>query len=290
MPGQSRDQAPFSDEDLSRYWPNGIPSNQPPADPRSRVPDDRLKESILKYAPHLRESFVTSDDWWKIHWGTPQAHVRLATQMLTANDLVFKPLQMFRFILWRGIEDNRALFTNSEPKYSLEAFREALDKANETARWFLNNPTTQLSEGWHRCEQITNAVYLTAQPVPGEGRFSFPKTLVPELEAVFRQHYNQENMLLIGGSDLEAYRVQDEYAQNVVSILSKEHPAYAVHALVILGKVYGRTSIPLLGVASVSLLWNLVKCDFYKDQLSLVRLDIPLVDGLADSPSRYTGG
>ena len=28
-----------------------------------------------QHAPHLRKSFIFSESWWEVHWGTPEAHV-----------------------------------------------------------------------------------------------------------------------------------------------------------------------------------------------------------------------
>jgi hypothetical protein len=87
MPGPS----PFLVENPERYWPSEDLTNPSPV-VQGSVADKEWRSIILlldlieRYTPHLRGSFVCSEDWWKQHLGTPEAHVSCVNPPATLRD------------------------------------------------------------------------------------------------------------------------------------------------------------------------------------------------------------
>jgi hypothetical protein len=80
MPDYSCNNLTFSTKLFAYY--EGDEEEILPSTP-SLLPDTRETRAIThllsligQHAPHLRESFVSSPEWWRQHWGTPEAHVR----------------------------------------------------------------------------------------------------------------------------------------------------------------------------------------------------------------------
>lgn len=177
---------------------------------------------------------------------------------------------MFRFLLWRGITDIKAIFKEGEPQGSVDHYKERLDRVNSSAQWFFDNPESGLSDQLNQSERMSDFVFDAARSGNTGDSFPIPSSLVRPLQAAFCLHYNNNNMFLIGRADHEAYSVQEKYVEDVVSVLKKDYPGCAARALLVLGKAYGRSSIPLLSVASIATFWKLADSVFYKRQTNLV--------------------
>lgn len=244
-----------------------------------------LFDMIQEYAPHLRASFVNCETWWNRNWGTPEAHVRFSNGSFAFVGFVLTLLQMFKHLLYRGMEDILIIF-NAGPAVPPEEIRKDLCEANSRAEPVWNDKAKTLSARRARCKTILDPVVArNSLGEPGEFR-PFPSKLAPKLDAVFSRHYKShepDRFLLIGKTEEDAYRVQEEYVHEVGLLLGSVRQSYRSRAITQLGKVYGRSSMPLLSISSVSALWLLCQTTYYKKQLSLVSRTHSRVDLLADS-------
>ena len=73
----------------------------------------KLPKMILKFTPHLCKSFTCSQAWWDCHWGMAGAHVRFLNHKLVSIHSLLTLLQMFKYLLVRGIGDILVVFNNS---------------------------------------------------------------------------------------------------------------------------------------------------------------------------------
>ena len=176
---------------------------------------------------------------------------------------------MFKHVVCRGIENILIIFNSSDATPGLE-MRKLMDEANNRAGPVWNDATRTFATRRAECDKILLPVLemnLSGRP----GVFNpLPLSAVETLDTLFRKHYNCHQFLLIGQANENAYRVQDLYAREVATALGSIRDSYGSRATSFLGKVYGRTSIPLLSMASVSAFWEICKSPYYKRQLSLV--------------------
>ena len=120
-----------------------------------------------------------------------------------------------------------------------------------------------------RCKEIVSRV-VGLNKVTG-GNFQPPsKLVVEELGNIFNRFYGSLGTLLLIGRTDEVYEVQDRYACEVSVLLEFVNPRYQSQASTNLQKVYGRGSLPLLCISSVSGIWQLCRLPFYKSQISLI--------------------
>lgn len=178
-------------------------------------------------------------------------------------------LQMFKSLLTRGIEDILIIF-NDAPAPQATEVQENLDEANAIAAPLWNDDSKPLSARQTECRRILDPVIFAALAFKSGRFYSVPVAMSEDLNKVFRKHYTSDKFLLIGRNTEEAYNAQDAYAREVGRLLGTTKRRLQSRAIVRLGKAYGRTSIPLLSMASVSALWQISKSSFYKRQLSLV--------------------
>jgi len=181
---------------------------------------------------------------------------------------------MFKYLLFKGLEDISVIFNDVKAERPGRV-RKLLEEANDKAAPVWNDHRIPFLERQARCKAILDPVIeLNAA---SEFRFSaFPKSTVAELDKLFKQFYSEPaKVLLIGRTCKHAYEVQDRYATAVASLLGTVSRAYESRAAVCLRKVYGRNSIPLLSISSVSGLWELCKIPLYRAISSLVSLPPP---------------
>ena len=176
---------------------------------------------------------------------------------------------MFKHVVCRGIENILIIFNSADAAPGLE-MRRLMDEANDQAGPIWDDATQPFADRRAECDEIVRPV-LEMNLSGGPGEFNpLPSSAVETLDKLFRKHYQRRNFLLIGQANGEAYRVQDLYAREVATALGLIRDSYGSRATSFLGKVYGRTSIPLLSMASVSAFWEICNSPYYKRQLSLV--------------------
>jgi hypothetical protein len=176
---------------------------------------------------------------------------------------------MFKHVVCRGIENILIIFNSANAAPGLE-MRELMDEANNRAGPIWNDTTRTFAARRAECDNILRPV-LAMNLLGGPGAFNpLPSSAVNTLDMLFRKHYERHRFLLIGQANENAYCVQDLYAREVATALGSIRDSYGSRVTSFLGKVYGRTSIPLLSMASVSAFWEICKSPYYKRQLSLV--------------------
>ena len=281
---------PFSGDDIHQYLPLDVKNGPLPLDASANQGHRQLFRLIKEYAPHLRESFVNSETWWDRNWGTPEAHVRPSNQEFFFVDYVLTVLQMFKYLLYRGMEDILIIFNHSRAVRA-EEIRADLLEANQKAELVWKDRTKTLSTRRAECIAILDPVLRRNLSAESGEFFPVPLQVASGLDQIFAKHYKPDSYLLIGKTDENAYTVQDLYADEVGILLGKVRRSYRSRAITRLGKAYGRSSIPLLSMASVSALWQICQSDYYKGQLLLVGSSCSRVGRrVTDSQSSCTGG
>lgn len=176
---------------------------------------------------------------------------------------------MFKSLLAKGMQDILVIF-NSTPALPMSEVQDRIDEANAIAEPLWNDPTASLQTRRDQCRQILVPVLNQNLTVPASWIAGTPSNISADLTRVFRRHYSHEKLLLIGGNSKEAYEVQDRYARDVALLLGSVRHRWGSRAISCLAMAYGRNTIPLLCMSSVSALWRLCSSPFYKRQLSLV--------------------
>lgn len=196
---------------------------------------------------------------------------------------------MFKHLLYRGIADIVCIFDGADPALSVESLQKRLRDANDELEGILCDPTKPFEVQLRECRGIINPVVRTAIP-EASGFSGIPREAVERLDEIFSRWYQAKGLLLIGGTCDESYRIQESYASDIVELLEQINGGYASRALALLGKLYGRTSMPLLCESSIAALWDTCRSSFYRRQLSLVSSVKPGPDPLSDpSPSSTNG-
>ena len=159
-----------------------------------------------------------------------------------------------------------------------------LKRANDSAELIWEDEDIPFSTRVIRCEEILDPVVnqnlMHSGPV-----MEVPETIVSELGRLFRKFYNKtSDLLLIGQTHERAYEVQDKYAREVAEILGAVDARHKSRAITRLQKVYGRGSMPLLCVSSVSGLWRLCRSPFYRKQTALVSSFFPIRLNISMTP------
>lgn len=172
---------------------------------------------------------------------------------------------------------------NSADADPVPTIRERLDKANNKAGPIWNDYNKKISARYAECDPILSPV-ISRNLRGDSGEFNpIPDRLTGTLDKIFRKHYPPSRFLLMGQAHEEAYHVQDAYACDVAEVVGTLRSSYQSRALTVLGKAYGRASIPLLTLGSTSALWQICQHSFYKKQLSLVSSACTYADKLTDS-------
>jgi hypothetical protein len=172
-------------------------------------------------------------------------------------------------VLFRGIEDILVIF-NGAPASPVQAIRNLVDDANRKAEPIWKNNDLDFKSRLGECRAILDLAFTEDQrSKPGQHR-PVPSAVAEILDRIFRKHYSSSDFLLIGRADEDSYRIQDAYAREVGRSIGLINSSYESRAITCLGKAYGKTSIPLLCMSSVSALWQVCQSSFYKKQLSLV--------------------
>lgn len=186
-----------------------------------------------------------------------------------------RPPQMFKHLLFRGLQDVRYVFSAASA-VSTDEIKALLKEANGKVRGVWEDENVCFWERWARCTQAVDQVVKYNAPDEAMGFKGVPEELPDSLCRAFDEIYCDENLLSIGRVDRHAYRAQEAYASQVEEMLGGCR-RFRSRAATCLGKAYGRSSMPLLCMASVAGLWRLCCNPFYKRILSLV--------GLPRSPS-----
>jgi hypothetical protein len=189
---------------------------------------------------------------------------------------------MFKHVLCRGVEDILLVFNHAEATPA-PVMQRLMDKANSQAGLIWKDKTKPFTARRAECDDIVlPVIQLNFKVKPGNYN-PLPPSAAETLDMLFRKYYGSDELLMIGQATEEAYRVQDLYAREVATALGSIRESYGSRAISSLGKVYGRTSIPLLCIASVSGLWDACQSSYYKRQLSMVRLARSYANQGADS-------
>ena len=175
---------------------------------------------------------------------------------------------MFKYLLFRGIQDIRYVFSNHDA-VSPEEIKAQLERANECVCHIWEDEEATFREKMAECASVVSRVIERNAPQDMEEFVGVPAELLESLARIFRETYRGENLLLVGRSDTRAYEVQEQYASEVAEQLQWSRPLHS-RAITRLGKAYGLTSMPLLCIASVAGLWQLCCSPFYQRVLSLV--------------------
>lgn len=178
---------------------------------------------------------------------------------------------MLKYLLFHGI---KAILTVFNDSYAEDPSRiqNLLDEANSEAALVWLDKETPFLVRQERCRSILSPVLKLNKP-EGETFTRASKSVTDELSRIFNRVYTtSDELLLIGRTDEEAYKVQDEYAVQVGALLEPMGPHYKSRAITTLQRVYGQGSLPLLCISSVSGIWQLCWSAFYKKQISLVSL------------------
>ena len=293
MPDYSCNSLTFSNEDPDRYESSGDAQNPlstaEGAAAAERKSLSRLLSLIKEFAPHLHRSFVYSEAWWEQRLGTPEAHVRSTKKPTVFSSFILTLLQMFMFLLFRGIQDILVIF-NSSPAAPVPEVRDLLNEANAEAAVVWNDEDLPFPARWVACTEILQGVVKQNETFTAGNFEGVPEATVERLSKIFRRHYPQEKFLLMGCADEEAYEVQEGYAREVARLLGTKSKSFESRATTRLGKAYGRTALPLLCMSSVSALWKVCQSPFYKSQISLVSSVCSHVSLLTDSRPSSTSG
>ena len=175
---------------------------------------------------------------------------------------------MFKYLLFRGIQDIRYIFSDHEVVLP-EEIKAQLTRANDCVRQIWEDEDAGFQEKMVGCASLVSRVIERNAPQDMEEFVGVPTELLGSLARIFRKTYRSEKLLLIGRSDTHAYEVQEQYASKVAEQLKGSRRLHS-RAITRLGKAYGLTSMPLLCIASVAGLWQLCCSPFYQRVLSLV--------------------
>jgi hypothetical protein len=271
----------MSDDTSAHPDPSGNTEDlpPPPEDPIEAKEAQLLRQLfnlIEVYAPHLRRSFVYSERWWERYGRLPEAHVSLTNQPTVFVNLVLTFPQMFKYLLYRGIEDILMIFNDADV-VPVSDIRTLLGKANARAAPLWMDETISFTDRQAACKEILDPVIRMNTGTKAKRFRRVPRSVTRKLNRIFRRFYGEpDSLLLIGRTDERAYEVQDRYARIVAKVLGKVKPEYQSRAITRLRKVYGRGSLPLLCMSSVSGMWQLCKSSFYRRQIYLVSSPCPL--------------
>jgi hypothetical protein len=187
------------------------------------------------------------------------------------------------------MEDILIIFNHAEAAPA-QAMQSVIDVANNQAERIWKDKSKTFTARRAECDAVLSPVIKLNFLAP-PGKFNRPpSSITGKLDELFRNHYGPDELLMIGQATEEAYHVQDLYARELSTMLGTIRDSYASRAITSLGKMYGKTSIPLLSIASVSWLWEVCQSCYYKRQLSMVRLARSQVNQSADSPSSFING
>lgn len=178
---------------------------------------------------------------------------------------------MLKYLLYHGIKGILTVFSDSYAE-DPSSIQNLLDEANSEAALVWMDRETPFLVRQERCRKILSPVLKLNKP-EGVGFTRPPKSVTDGLSRIFNRVYTaSDELLLIGRTDEQAYKAQDEYAVEVGALLEPMGPQYKSRAITTLQRVYGQGSLPLLCISSVSGIWQLCRSTFYKRQISLVSL------------------
>ena len=163
------------------------------------------------------------------------------------------------------------IFNDSEAGQSPSSTQGFLRMVNSRASVVWNDLEIPYADRLRQCREITNAAVELNDPKGSTKSVKVSPETNCELGKIFRKVYGKaEKALLIGQANEEAYRLQDKYACQVVSLLESVDRRIASRAAARLHVAHGRSSIPLLCMSSATGLWELCQSPRYKDAVSLV--------------------
>jgi hypothetical protein len=176
---------------------------------------------------------------------------------------------MFRSLVFRGLWHVLVIFNNAKalPSASVQL---AVDNANRDAEKVWKDESKSLLHRKRECHRILGPILELnryARTVIMEG---IPVLVGEQLSDIFTRNYGEADLLLIGRTTEGAYHLQERYAREVTGLLGAERDEYASRAILYLGKLYSRSSLPLLCGSSVAGMWRLCQTSYYKKQLWLV--------------------
>ena len=178
---------------------------------------------------------------------------------------------MLKYLLFHGIKAILTVFNDSHAE-DPSRIQNLLDEANSEAALVWLDKEMPFLVRQKRCRSILSPVLKLNKP-EGAAFTRASKSVTDELSRIFSRVYaTSDELLLIGRTDEQAYKLQDEYAIKVGALLEPMGPQYKSRAITALQRVYGQGSLPLLCISSVSGIWQLCRSSFYKRQVSLVRL------------------
>jgi hypothetical protein len=228
---------------------------------------------IDKYVPFLRRSFVRSEEWWRLNWGPPEMHVSVTRRPVLFTKPVLTPMQMFKYLLFWAMQDVLVVFSPAEA-VELSKIQKRLKKANDKAAPIWRDVSNGISTRVDECNQILEPVISANRALIHQKSFGpIPAGIEHDLDDIYMKFYRGDRGIqLIGRTDDEAYKVQDQYAREVVRLLQAVDSRFASRAVTCLHKAYGRNSLPLLCNSLVDGLLALCKTDLCKKNLALVSL------------------
>ena len=150
----------------------------------------------------------------------------------------------------------------------MEETKQMVDQVNSKAEVIWNHRDT-FRRRFRGCYQITLPAVKFVFPSPPSSYKGIKPSTWEELDEIFIKHY-RDCWLSIGQADDDAYEIQDRYMCDVADVLGLECKYFGSRAIVLLGKVYGRTAVPLLTKGSIEAMWKVCSSSFYKRQLFLV--------------------
>lgn len=248
------------------------PPPKPSVDAMEKESVKELHELIDEHAPHLILSFIRSSEWWWERRHLREAHVSLTDH--AAKFMLTSP-QMFKHLLFKGFVDIILIF-NSLDAEDPSVVKEHLKQANEEAAPIWNDETIPFETRVQRCRELVEPVIAMNRVAKRGGEVTgIPTEAVVMLNKIYRKYYVEpDNVLLIGRTTEEAYKVQDSYGRSVAYYLqSLENGKHLEsRAITCLRKAYGRNSVPLLTASSVQGLWEICQSPLYRRVTSLVSL------------------
>ena len=198
---------------------------------------------------------------------------------------------MFKYLLFRGLEVTFKIFTESKTPLPCDV-QPLLESINIQTRAIWDNLDILPAIPEVKCKELSSPLFDLDDPKDE----SLLQTMTPEIlevvDKIFSKHYgNKESMLLIGRTDNQAYQVQHQYASEVAKLLGHISSEHKSRAMIYLGPVFGRSSMPLLCPSSIRWLWRLCRSSYYTKQISLVS-QTQLITKLPSTDSRCssTGG
>jgi len=173
---------------------------------------------------------------------------------------------MLKYLLYKGFVDIILIFNNIRAVDPSE-IKEDLKTANKMATPIWNDQTIPFAERVDRCRKLVDPVLRKNNITDREGEVTgVPRGAVNQLNKIFRRYYVEpDKIMLIGQTTEEAYEVQDQYARQVGYYLRRLTNGKHLESRTVtcLRKVYGRNSVPLLTMPSVSALWKICQSSFY---------------------------